>query len=177
MFPSINGTFIKIVCWSLTQSCLTLCDPMDSSSPGSSLSKEFSRQKYWSGLSFPSPKIGYVPSHKGFLGGASGKELTCQCRRHKRCGFNSWVGILQRRAWQPTPVFLPGESHGQRSLVGCSPQAHRESDMTEATQHIRMHARTHVTSHEGSLSKVQRINRETTFSNHNETKLDSVMKW
>ena len=33
--------------------------------------------------------------------------------------------------WQPTPVFLPGESHGLRSLVGCSPQGHKESDMTE----------------------------------------------
>ena len=34
-------------------------------------------------------------------------------------------------AWQPTPVFLPGEFHGQRSLAGCSPWGHRESDMTE----------------------------------------------
>ena len=34
---------------------------------------------------------------------------------------------------KPTPVFLPGESHGQRSLVGCSPWGHTESDMTEAT--------------------------------------------
>ena len=36
-----------------------------------------------------------------------------------------------RRAWQPTPVFLPGESHGQRSLAGCSPQGLKESDATE----------------------------------------------
>ena len=43
-----------------------------------------------------------------------------------------------RRKWQPTPVFLPGESHGQRSLMGCSPWGHTESDTTEATwqQHI-----------------------------------------
>ena len=48
------------------------------------------------------------------MGGTSGKEPTCQCRRHKRCGFNFWVRkIPRRRAWQPTPVFLPGESHGQ----------------------------------------------------------------
>ena len=60
-----------------------------------------------------------------FLGGASGKEPTCQCRRHKRCGFDPWVGkIPWRGAWQPTPVFLPGECHGQRSLVGYSPQGH-----------------------------------------------------
>ena len=39
-----------------------------------------------------------------------------------------------RRAWQPTPVFLPEESHGQRSLVGYSPCGHKESDMTEATE-------------------------------------------
>ena len=56
---------------------------------------------------------------EGFPGGASGKESTCQCRTHKRCGFDPWVGkIPWRRAWQPTPVFLAGEFHGQRSLVG-----------------------------------------------------------
>ena len=42
--------------------------------------------------------------------------------RGKRHGFDPWVGkIPWRRAWQPTPVFLPGESHGQRSLVSYSP--------------------------------------------------------
>ena len=39
--------------------------------------------------------------------------------------------LLVRRAWQPTPVFLPGEFHGQRSLAGYSPWDHKESDMTE----------------------------------------------
>ena len=59
----------------------------------------------------------------------SGKESTCQCRRH---GFDPWVGkVPWRRKWQPTPVFLPGKSHGQRGLVGYSPWGHRESDMTE----------------------------------------------
>ena len=53
----------------------------------------------------------------GFLGGTSGKEPTCQRRRRKSSGFSPWVRkIPWRRAWQPTPVFLPGESHGQRSL-------------------------------------------------------------
>ena len=52
----------------------------------------------------------------------------------KRRGFDPWVGkIPWSRKWQPTRVFLPGESHGQRSLVGYSPCAHTESDMTEAT--------------------------------------------
>ena len=58
-------------------------------------------------------------SFGAFPGGASGKEPACQCRRHKRCGFNPWVGKIHwRRKWQPTPAFLPGESHGQRSLTG-----------------------------------------------------------
>ena len=47
----------------------------------------------------------------------SGKEPACQYRRHKRLSFYLWIRrIPWRRAWQPTPVFLPGESHGQRSL-------------------------------------------------------------
>ena len=41
----------------------------------------------------------------------------------------------RRRKWQPTPVFLPGESHGQRSLVGCSPWGRKEPDTTEAAYH------------------------------------------
>ena len=52
----------------------------------------------------------------------------------------TWVQSLGRklpwrRAWHPTPAFLPGESHGQRSLVGYSPQGCKESDTTEATKH------------------------------------------
>ena len=51
------------------------------------------------------------------------------CERH---GLDPWVRkIPWRRARQPTPVLLPGESHGQRSLAGCSPWGHRESDMTD----------------------------------------------
>ena len=58
---------------------------------------------------------------RGFPGGTSGKELTCQCRRHKRCRFDPWVGkIPWKRAWQPTSVFLPGESHEQRNLTSYS---------------------------------------------------------
>ena len=45
--------------------------------------------------------------------------------------FGNVVKIPWRRKWQPTPVFLPGESHGQRSLVGYCPQGHKESDTTE----------------------------------------------
>ena len=67
-----------------------------------------------------------------FTGGASGKESACQCRRLKRRRFSPWVGkIPWRRKWQPTPVFLPEESHGKRSLVAYSPWGHKESDTTE----------------------------------------------
>ena len=54
-----------------------------------------------------------------FPGGTSGKEPACQCRRLMRGGFDLWVGkIPWRRKWQPTPVFLPREFHGPRSLAG-----------------------------------------------------------
>ena len=58
-----------------------------------------------------------------------GKESICQGRR---LGFEPWVGkIPWRRKRQPTPIFLPGKSHGQRSLAGHSPQSCNESDTTE----------------------------------------------
>ena len=65
-------------------------------------------------------------------GWLSGKESACQCRRHRRLEFSPWVGKTPwRRKWQPTPVFLPGEFHGQRSLVGYSPWSRKESDTIE----------------------------------------------
>ena len=58
----------------------------------------------------------------GFPGGAVVRESTCQHRTRRRRGFDPWVGkIPWKRTWQPTPVFLPGKSHGQRSLVDYSP--------------------------------------------------------
>ena len=60
------------------------------------------------------------------------KEPTYQCRRHKRSWFNSWVRkIPWRRKGPPTPVFLLGESHGQRSPAGYSLWGHKGSDVTE----------------------------------------------
>ena len=66
---------------------------------------------------------GSLRIYAGFPGGSSGKEPACQCRRRYSL-FDPWVRkIPWRRAWQPSPVFLPGESHGQRSLAGrCSYQ-------------------------------------------------------
>ena len=63
-----------------------------------------------------------------FPGGSVGKV----CLQCGRTVFDLWFGkIPWRRKWQPTPVFLPGEFHGQRGLVGYSPWGHKESDMTE----------------------------------------------
>jgi len=74
--------------------------------------------------------------------GASGREPTCQCRRHKRHGFDPWiVKFSWRKAWQPTPtpVFLLGESHGQRSLVAYTPQSHKRVRHTKVTEHAYTH--------------------------------------
>ena len=66
------------------------------------------------------------------LWGFPSKEPACQCRSCRSHGFNPCIGkIPWRRKWQPTPAFLPGESHGQRSLAGCSPWGHKRSDMTQ----------------------------------------------
>ena len=77
----------------------------------------------------------------------SGKESACQCRRHKRHEFDPWVGkIPWRRIWLPSVVFLPGKFHGQRSLAGCSPWDHKESDTTKrlSTTHAAMSIGVHV---------------------------------
>ena len=76
---------------------------------------------------------GYVrnplPSLEGFTGGSNGKSICLQCGRP---WFDPWIGkIPWRRKWQPTPVLLPGKSHGQRSLVDYSSWGCKASDMTE----------------------------------------------
>ena len=74
--------------------------------------------------------------NQGFLVGSGDKESTCQCRKCRRPGFNPCIGkIPWKKAWPPTPVFMPGESHGQRSLMGYGPCSYKELDTTEATQH------------------------------------------
>ena len=78
-----SGKEVKV---KVTQSCPTLCDPMDCSPPGSSV-HGILQAKYWSGLPFPSLE----PAHK--------------CSRHQRPGFNPWVRkIPWRRTWQITAV-------------------------------------------------------------------------
>ena len=69
---------------------------------------------------------------RGFPGGASGNESTSQCRRHRRCRFYPWVGeIPWSRKCQPTPVFLLGKFHRQRSLVDYVHGATKELDTTD----------------------------------------------
>ena len=78
------------------------------------------------------PHIGYYIILIGLPRWLSGKESACQCRSHRRRGFDPWVRkIPWKRKWWPTPVFLPGKSRGQLSLMGYSPWGLKESDMTE----------------------------------------------
>ena len=88
-------------------------------------------------LSLISPKVSSFPSQFTslyFSGGVSGKEPDGQCKRLRKHGFGPWVGkIPWSRKWKPTTVLLPGEFHGQRSLMGYNPWGHKESDMPEAT--------------------------------------------
>ena len=71
----------------------------------------------------------------GFLGGAIGKETACRCRRCKRHNFDPWFETIPwRRAWQPTPVFLPGEFPGQKEpdglqSIGSQRVRHNGSDL------------------------------------------------
>ena len=76
----------------------------------------------------------------GFSGDISGKELSCQCRRHEKHGFDPWVGkIPWRRTWQPTSVFLPGESMGRgawrATVCGVTKSWTRLSERTHTHTH------------------------------------------
>ena len=106
----LTSSIIQETSCSVTKSCLTLCDPLDCSTPGLTVFHylpEFAQ-------------IQEISTEFVFPWWPNDKECTCQCRRPR---FDTWVGkIPWRRKWQPTPVFLPGKSHGQRSLVGYGPQ-------------------------------------------------------
>ena len=76
------------------------------------------------------------------------QSICLQCRRP---GFDPWVGkIPWRRKWQPTPVLLPGKSHGQRNLVGYSPWGCKESDTTERL-HFYFWCSMHIKARKGSV--------------------------
>ena len=87
--------------------------------------------------SMGSHRVGHYWSDLAAAGGASNKEPTCQFRRHKRHGFNPWVRkIPWRRSWQPTPIFLPGESQWQRSLAVT---VHRVAKSWRQVKQLSMH--------------------------------------
>ena len=68
------------------------------------------------------------------------KNPRANARDYARYGCDPWVGKTPwRRVWQPTAVFLPGESHKQRTLAGYSPWGYKESASTEATEHVGTH--------------------------------------
>ena len=97
------------------------------------LCETFLMRVYWEQHFFPpAPSLSF-----GLPQWLSGKKIHLQGWRYRRLGLDPWVReIPWRRGWQPTPVFLPGESHGQRSLTGYSLYSHKQTDTTETTEHI-----------------------------------------
>ena len=90
----------------------------------------------WTAAYQAPPSMGFrLHEMRSFLGGfLVVKDTPANAGDIRDVGFDPWVGKLSwRRVQQPTPVFLPGESHGQRSLAGYHPWGHKESDKTEAT--------------------------------------------
>ena len=68
------------------------------------------------------------------------KNLTANVGDVRDAAFDPWVRQIPcRRAWPPSPIFLPGEAHGQRRLVGYGPSGCTELNTTEATQHTHTH--------------------------------------
>ena len=83
------------------------------------------------------------------------KKSTCQCRKHKRCRFNPWVGkIPWSRKWQPAPVFLPEKFQGQRSLVGYSPWVAKSQTQLSEHTHTHTHSRFNIRSNSGPCIRV-----------------------
>ena len=87
------------------------------------------------------------PSIESFTGGSAVKKIRWRSRRS--CTFDPWVGkIPWRRAWQPTPVFLPGESHGQRSLGGTVHRvAKSQIQLKQLSTCVHAHTHTHIHTH------------------------------
>ena len=111
----------------------------------------------------------------GFPGGSSGKEPTCQCRGHKRHRFDPLVGkIPQKRAEQPTPVFLPRESHRQRRLAGYNPEDCKESDTTEAIWHAHMMAMAALYLHNFGRNRGEKISFLFISEKKNKTKQNRI---
>ena len=126
---SVSGRVSSLPCISVSsQSGLLILSLFGECAQGS-LSKEGWVCHHRAKVCEPSSLCGSLSKCLGFPGGSDSKEICLQCRRLR---FSPWVGkIPWRRKWLPTPVFLPGEFHGQRSLAGYSPQGCKESETTE----------------------------------------------
>ena len=108
---------VDFCCCSVTKFCLTLCDPKDCSTPGFPVLHCL--------LDFPQILV------------AQCKESTCSAGDTGDRSLIPGSGRSLKRKWQPTSVFLPEKSHGQRSLVGYSLKSRKESDRTEHTADFR----------------------------------------
>ena len=77
-----------------------------------------------------------------FPGGSDGKESACNARDGE---FDPWVGMIHwRREWLLTPVFLTGEFHRQRSVVGYNPWGLKQRDGHNWVTHTHTHTHTHI---------------------------------
>ena len=98
----------------------------------------------------PEKSFVFLYTSMGFPGGTSGEKPTCQCRRCKRTRLDPWIGkIPWRRAWQPTPVSLPGESHGQRNLATVHRMAQSQIRLKRLSTHT-------YTNNEQSKNKIKK---------------------
>ena len=93
-------------------------------------------------------KYTYTHTHTHIHGAsplAQWERIHLQCRSRRRCGFDPWVRKIPcRRAWQPTPVFSPGESHGQRTWWATVDRvANSQTQLKPLSTHIHIHTHTH----------------------------------
>ena len=100
----------------VTQSCQTLCNPIDCSLPGSSFHRIL-QARILQLVAMPFPRGSSEPRYWMWVSRIIGRFFIIR---------DNW-----RRKWLLTPVFLPGEFQGQRHMEGCSICSHKESDMTE----------------------------------------------
>ena len=117
-------------------------------------------------------ELNWTDRSKGLTRWHSGKESTCQCRRCKRWGFDPWVRKSPWwRIWQPTPLFLPGKSHQQRSLAGYNPWGGKESDTTEHP-----HTYTHIHSFIRKKTHCQIIHQESLVSKEYRSRIQGKVR-
>ena len=80
------------------------------------------------GIASLGPPVPAQPRHRVGPPGHHPCAVTGALKRRREMIFRELIKVKWRRQWQPTPVLLPRKSHGRRSLVGCSPWGHEESD-------------------------------------------------